>query len=77
MPQDDTSALNTKMDFLVDELRNLRDDMKSDMKSVREEMSHMKSEFDQSRGAVRLIKFAVWTAGIVATLWAVFHTGVR
>jgi hypothetical protein len=65
MPQDDISALNAKMDFLIGKT-----------KEQGEQLANLQRQFDQSRGALGLIKTCVWLAGIAAAVWAALH-GVR
>lgn len=66
MPQDDISTLNAKMDFLI-----------GTVKEQGEKLAHLQRQFDASKGALGLIKTMAWMAGIVAAIWAAFHTGVR
>lgn len=66
MPQDDISALNTKIDFLI-----------GTVKAQGEKIEHLQCQFDASKGALGLIKTMAWMAGIVAAVWAAWHTGAR
>jgi len=65
MPEE-TSGLEAKVDML---LRRQADQERM----IRE----LKSDFDQSRGAVRLIKFCAVIATGLAGVWASVHFGVR
>lgn len=65
MPED-TAALSAKVDMLIEEVRQLRAEQRA-----------MKTDFDQSKGAVRLIKWSTAFAAAVATIWASIHLGVK
>jgi len=64
MPQDDLSALNTKMDFLIGKTEEQG-----------KQLAKLQRQFDESRGALGLIKTCAWIAGIAAAVWAAFHGG--
>jgi hypothetical protein len=66
MPQDDLSALNAKMDFLIGTVREQG-----------EKIAHLQRQFDASKGALNLIKTMAWLAGVAAAIWAAWHTGIR
>lgn len=65
MPQDEIAALNAKIDFLIGAL-----------KEQGEKLARLQEQFDQSKGALGLIKTSIWLSGIVAVVWSAFH-GVR
>lgn len=62
MPQDDISALNAKVDFLIGK-----------QKELTEKVDFLQSQFDRSKGAIGLIKTTAWLAGIASAVWAVVH----
>jgi len=72
MPQDDISALNAKMDFLIGTVK----DQGEQIRAQGEKIAHLQRQFDASKGALNLIKTMAWLAGISAAVWAAFH-GVR
>lgn len=73
MPQDDISALNAKMDFLIGTVK----EQGTQLKEQGRQLAHLQRQFDASKGALGLIKTMAWMAGIVAAVWAAWHTGAR
>ncbi|MGS1116036.1 hypothetical protein [Castellaniella sp. UC4442_H9] len=71
MPQDDISALSAKLDFLIGRVKELEEQVKENSKRF----SYMQRQFDESKGALGLIKTMAWLAGIGAAVWVAFHGG--
>lgn len=71
MPQDDISALNAKMDFLIGSVNDLRKENADQSRKI----TSLEKQFDQAMGAVWLIKTAVWITVGAATIWASIHMG--
>lgn len=58
MAQDELPALSAKIDFLIGKQRELST-----------KVDFLQAQFDQSKGALWLLKFAVWLSGALAALW--------
>lgn len=65
MPQDEIAALNAKLDFVIGKQRELT-----------EKMDFLQAQFNQSKGALWLLKLAVALASAAAVVWGAVH-GVR
>lgn len=59
---DDLSALSVKVDLMM-----------AKIDEQGRQLTLLKSDFDQSRGALRLIKISAAISVAVATVWAVIH----
>lgn len=66
MPQDDISALNAKIDYLI-----------GAQKEQGRQLAELKTQFDESKGALSLVKWAahvsIGLATIATMVWAAFH----
>lgn len=69
MRPDDVSSLAVKLDFAIGQI----DRLTGEVASARSEMAAMRSEFDQSKGAVRFIKWCAGLAAAAAAVWAAMH----
>lgn len=71
MSQDEIAALNAKMDFLIGTVKEQGGQLKEQGK----QLASLQRQFDQSKGALGLIKLLVWGAGIWAAVWVAIHGG--
>jgi len=66
MPQDDISALNAKVDLLIDA-----------QKQQSKQLAELKTQFDESKGALSLVKWAahisIGLGTIAVAIWATLH----
>lgn len=58
MSSEEIPALSAKIDFLIGKQKEL---------SVKVDI--LQSQFEQSKGALWLLKFAIWFSGSTAALW--------
>lgn len=65
MPQDEISALNAKLDFVIGK-----------QKELTEKVDFLQAQFNQSKGALWLLKLSVGLASAAAVVWGAVH-GVK
>lgn len=58
MSNEEIPALSAKIDFLI-----------SKQKELSSKVDVLQAQFDQSKGALWLLKFAIWITGSIAALW--------
>ena len=58
MPNEELPALSAKIDFLIGK-----------QKELSAKVDVLQANFDQSKGALWLLKFAIWFSGSMMALW--------